>query len=183
MKTSAQRMSLLIDDVLDFARARLGGGIGVQLQTAENIDKGLDAVVKEIQDARPERSIIADISVKQTVRCDVGRIQQLASNLLSNALMHGSPTSPIRLNAVADDNQLVIRVWNDGEPIPPESIGKIFSPFWRRATSANRNGLGLGLHICAQIVGAHQGQLSVTSSKEAGTEFTARIPRAESLAV
>jgi signal transduction histidine kinase len=179
MSTTVKRMALLIDDVLDFARARLGSGIGVQIQTAANIDKGLDDIVRELQDARPERSIVADIDVHRSVRCDVGRIQQLVSNLIGNALMHGAPTSPVRFSAAATNAELVIRVWNDGDPIPPESIGKIFSPFWRRATSANRNGLGLGLHICAQIVTAHLGELSVTSSAEAGTEFVARIPRGD----
>jgi signal transduction histidine kinase len=176
MMTSVQRMSLLIDDVLDFARARLGSGIGMEIQSAANIDKSLDEVVRELQDANPERSIIADFSVNQAVRCDVGRIQQLASNLLSNALTHGAPRSPIRFTAVADEIQLMIRVWNDGEPIPPESLDKIFSPFWHLTTSAKRNGLGLGLHICAKIVSAHHGQISVKSCLEGGTEFTALIP-------
>jgi signal transduction histidine kinase len=179
MKANAHRMSTLIDDVLDFARGRLGGGIGVQIQTAEHVDQGLDAVVKELQASRPERTVVSHIHVQQAVRCDVGRIQQLASNLLSNALTHGAPTSPVTFNVLADDRELVIKVWNDGEPIPPESLGKIFSRFWRRSTSANRDGLGLGLHICSEIVRAHGGHLSVTSSKEAGTQFIARIPRSD----
>lgn len=179
MKANAHRMSTLIDDVLDFARGRLGGGFGVQIQTAEHVDQGLDAVVKELQGSRPERTVVSHIHVQQAVRCDVGRIQQLASNLLSNALTHGAPTSPVTFSVLADDRELVIKVWNDGEPIPPESLGKIFSPFWRRSTSANRDGLGLGLHICSEIVHAHGGHLSVTSSKEAGTQFIARIPRSD----
>jgi len=71
---------------------------------------------------------------------------------------------------------LVLEVWNAGIPIPPESIGKIFEPFWRNSVSPSRNGLGLGLHICSQIVQAHQGQLAVTSTAEHGTQFTVRLP-------
>jgi hypothetical protein len=179
MKTNARRMSALIDDVLDFAKGRLGGGIGVQIEEAEDVGIGLDAVVKELQDARPERTIIADINVKRTVRCDVGRIQQIASNLLSNALTHGAQDRPVKFTAAADGDHLLMEVWNDGEPIPPESIGKIFSPFWRRTTSGNREGLGLGLHICSLIVNAHNGQLAVTSTKEHGTQFTVRLPSAD----
>jgi signal transduction histidine kinase len=70
----------------------------------------------------------------------------------------------------------VLEVWNAGEPIPPESLGKIFEPFWRHSVSASRNGLGLGLHICSQIVRAHAGRISVTSTRENGTQFTARLP-------
>ena len=61
-------------------------------------------------------------------------------------------------------------------PFHAESLGKIFEPFWRHSVSASRNGLGLGLHICSQIVRAHEGRISVTSSREHGTQFTARLP-------
>ena len=77
---------------------------------------------------------------------------------------------------MAEDSDLVLNVWNAGEPIPPENIDKICEPFWRHSTSGNREGLGLGLYICSQIVRAHGGTLSVTSSQERGTSFTARLP-------
>jgi len=70
----------------------------------------------------------------------------------------------------------VLEVWNAGEPISAQSIEKIFEPFWRHSVSASRNGLGLGLHICSQIVRAHAGRISVTSTREGGTQFTARLP-------
>lgn len=169
-------MSALIDDVLDFARGRLGGGIGVDLTDVENINAGLATVVQELQDAQPGREIISHISVNRAVRCDLGRLQQVASNLLANALTHGLPDSPVKISARADENDLVLEVWNAGEPIPPESLSKIFEPFWRHSVSASRNGLGLGLHICSQIVRAHAGRISVTSARENGTQFTARLP-------
>jgi signal transduction histidine kinase len=176
IKTNVRRMSALIDDVLDFARGRLGGGLDVELTEVENINSGLMTVVQEVLDARGDCKIISDIDVGRPVRCDLGRLQQVASNLLTNAAMHGLPHSAIKITANADDDDLVLAVWNAGEPIPPESIDKIFQPFWRHSVSANRNGLGLGLHICSQIVRAHKGSISVTSSQEDGTRFTARLP-------
>jgi hypothetical protein len=181
IKMSARRMSSLIDDVLDFARGRLGGGIGVELTEVENINTGLTTVVQEIQDAQPDCRINSNISVNRSVRCDLGRLQQVASNLLANALTHGLSGSPVQISARADDHDLVLEVWNAGEPIPPDSIDKMFEPFWRHSVSPSRNGLGLGLHICAQIVRAHAGQLSVTSNEEHGTQFTARFPLETSL--
>jgi signal transduction histidine kinase len=169
-------MSSLIDDVLDFARGRLGGGIEVELTEVENINSGLEAVVQELRDAQPACEIISAISVNRPVRCDLGRIQQIASNLLGNALTHGHPGSPIKISARSDENDLVLEVWNAGAPIPAESLSKIFEPFWRHSVSRSRNGLGLGLHICSQIVRAHQGRISVTSTQEHGTQFTARLP-------
>jgi signal transduction histidine kinase len=176
IRTNARRMAALIDDVLDFARGRLGGGISVEMTEVENINSGLMTVVHELQDAQTDCEILADFHVTRSVRCDLGRLQQVASNLLGNALTHGQPSRPIKINARTDEHDLVLEVWNSGEPIPAESLSKIFEPFWRHSVSASRNGLGLGLHICSQIVGAHQGRISVTSTLESGTRFTARLP-------
>jgi signal transduction histidine kinase len=176
IKRNARRMSGLIDDVLDFARGRLGDGIAVELAEIENLNAGLLAVVQELQDGQPDCQIIADIGVSCPVRCDLPRLQQIASNLLANALTHGLPRSPVRISAKVDANDFVLEVWNAGEPIPAESLNKIFEPFWRHSVSASRNGLGLGLHICWQIVHAHRGRISVTSTREGGTQFTARLP-------
>jgi signal transduction histidine kinase len=176
IKSNVNRMSALIDDVLDFARGRLGGGIEVELTEVRNISTGLTTVIQELQDAQPGCKILSNISVDRSVRCDLGRLQQVASNLLANALNHGRPHTPVKITVRADDKDLVLQVWNAGEPIPPESINKIFQPFWRHTVSASRNGLGLGLHICSQIVRAHGGQISVTSTAAHGTLFTARLP-------
>jgi signal transduction histidine kinase len=176
IKGSVKRMSSLINDVLDFARGRLGEGMGVRVADVEDIDAGLNAVVREFQDAQPERQILANISVTRKVRCDLGRVQQVASNLIGNALKHGAPEGPIKVSAQAEESELVLNVWNAGEPIPPENIDKICEPFWRHSSAGNREGLGLGLYICSQIVRAHGGTLSVTSSQESGTSFTARLP-------
>lgn len=176
IKVNVRRMSALIDDVLDFARGRLGGGIGIAVADVDRIEASLSSVVKEFQVVSPEREIRASFTVDRTVCCDIGRVQQVASNLLGNALTHGSPRSPVEISANTDDRDFVLEVWNDGEPIPADSINKIFEPFWRHSTFDSRQGLGLGLYICSQIVNAHGGQLSVTSTRDSGTRFTVRLP-------
>jgi signal transduction histidine kinase len=181
IRVNVKRMSALIDDVLDFARGRLGGGLGIHLDAIDDVDAGLAAVVKEFQDGQPHRQIVANISVSRRVRCDLGRVQQVASNLIGNALTHGAPSSPVKVSVRTDSHDLVLEVWNAGEPIPPDGVNKVFEPFWRHSTAANRQGLGLGLHICAQIVRAHGGSISVNSTKEDGTSFTARLPLEASL--
>ena len=181
IQASVERMSRLIDDVMDFARGSLGDGLGVRLADVDDIGQALTAVVTELQDARPSRTIAGLIDDCPPIRCDRGRVQQLASNLLANALDHGSAEGTVRFTAGAEDGHLVLRVSNDGAPIPPEAIERIFKPFRRESVSADRQGLGLGLHICAQIVQAHHGQLSVASSREAGTTFTARLPLSPAL--
>ncbi len=182
IKTSLRRMSGLIDDVLDFARGRLGGGIGIEFTEVQNINTGLTTVVQELQEAQPGCKILSSIDADGSIRCDLGRLQQVASNLLANALTHGRAHTPVKFKAYSDAGALIMQVWNAGDPIPPDSLGKIFEPFWRHSASgnsnSNRNGLGLGLHICSQIVRAHGGQISVTSTAADGTLFTARFPLA-----
>jgi signal transduction histidine kinase len=176
IKNNVKRMSALIDDVLDFARGKLGEGIAIAVDDADGVTNGLEQVVRELQDGHPRREIFANINVTQSVRCDLGRLQQVASNLIGNALTHGAHDRPVRVTAYTDNEHFVLEVWNEGEPIAADSVSKIFEPFWRNSTSASRQGLGLGLHICAQIVRAHKGKLSVSSSAADGTRFTARLP-------
>jgi signal transduction histidine kinase len=177
MNANAQRMSALINDVLDFARGRLGQPIGLTLTENAALEVSLTAVVRELQDAQPQRQIISDIRVDQPVTCDVPRIQQVVSNLIANALTHGAAGSPVKFTAKVAGDWLLLQVWNAGNPIAPENIAKIFAPFWRHTTSSHREGLGLGLHICSQIIAAHHGVLTATSTPQTGTLFTARLPR------
>ena len=174
IERSARRMSGLINDVLDFARGRLGSGIGIELEETTTLGHSLEGVTAELREVHPERSIVSDIVVDGPVRCDLERIQQLLSNLLANALSHGLPDTPVRVRAWLDGQDVVIEVHNEGEPIPPERLGKVFEPFWRR--TAAREGLGLGLYICSQIAKSHGGRLTVRSATEQGTTFVARLP-------
>ncbi len=176
IKANLKRMSLLIDDVLDFARAKLGGGIDVEISDAKDVNSALEQIVRELQDGHPTRQILANINVTQKVHCDLSRVQQVTSNLIGNALTHGAPDTPVRVTAHNDEQFFLFEVWNDGTPISPDSVPKIFEPFWRSSTSPARQGLGLGLHICSQIVRAHNGKLAVSSSVANGTTFTMSLP-------
>lgn len=176
MQANVLRMSALISDVLDFAHGRLGGGIQARLERVNDLPDALVAVVTELRDAHPQRIIECRLDPCRGVRCDRARVQQLVSNLLANALTHGSTSTPVQLSAVIENASLVIEVRNQGERIAPDSLEKIFQPFWRRTTSEKREGLGLGLYICSQIVAAHKGALEVHSDEEHGTRFTARLP-------
>ena len=173
---NTRRMSALIDDTLDLARGRLGGGIGVRPAPVADLDDAVLAVVDELRDAHPARRIECRVDIRTSVVCDRRRVQQLVSNLLGNALTHGAADGRVAVDARIAGSWLVIDIANDGEPIPPDSLAKVFAPFWRSSTSSSREGLGLGLYICAQIVQAHHGALDVHSTREDGTRFTARLP-------
>ena len=172
LRTTTKRMSRLIDDVLDFAR----GGLGVTLAPARDIADALADIVAELRTANPGRVVLEHIEINRSIDCNRGRVQQLLSNLLANALHHGAPDKPVLVDACVEADDLVISVSNSGYPIVLEDLQKVFEPYWRPATSQPGGGLGLGLYICSQIVKDHGGLLSVSSSAEAGTCFVARIP-------
>jgi signal transduction histidine kinase len=176
MRSSTRRMSALIDDILDFARTRLGSGLGMDMRDTNDLDQALTAVSRELQDGHESRRISTHIAIGRTVRCDVGRLQQLVSNLIGNALKHGFKDSTVRFSATADEEYLVLEVWNDGVPIPAELVDTLFQPFWRNPLNRHRDGLGLGLDICRQIVSAHHGMVTVRSEPAFGTKFTVRLP-------
>jgi signal transduction histidine kinase len=174
IERSARRMSGLINDVLDFARGRLGSGIGVEFAETSTLGQALEGVTAELREAHPGRRIVSDIAVDGLLRCDPERIQQLLSNLLANALSHGTPDTPVRVRGRLAGDEVLIEVHNEGEPIPVDRLGKVFEPFWRR--TAAREGLGLGLYICSQIAKSHGGRLAVRSTSQEGTTFSARLP-------
>jgi len=176
LKTSTRRMSALIDDVLDLARVRLGSGMGLAIREADFLASGLKDVIDEVRAANPRLDIRDELSINGMVRCDQGRIQQVLSNLLGNAVAHGAPDQPIVVRAVVRDDTLVLSVTNGGAPIPPDDIPRIFQPYWRPENSKPGGGLGLGLYICSEIVAAHGGTLQVTSCADDGTCFVATLP-------
>ncbi|WP_426229409.1 GAF domain-containing sensor histidine kinase [Pararhizobium sp. DWP3-4] len=175
MQNSISRMSGLIDNVLDFARGRLGGGIAIEQADRVPLRPVLEQVVAELSLANPGRRIEADLT-EAMVRCDEGRIGQLLSNLLANALTHGDPEAPIRVRSTTSGGLFEIAVTNAGEPIPEAVVKDLFKPFVRASARANLQGLGLGLYIASEIAKAHKGRLLVTSTTEE-TCFTFQMPQ------
>ena len=173
---SIVRMAGLVDNVMDFARGRLGSGITLDLATGESIEPALNQVVEELRSIAPDRAIETDFAgLTSPVDCDHGRIAQLFSNLLGNALTHGSAQTNVRVRAAIDGDVFELSVANTGKPISPAAMEGLFQPFSRRAVEPRQQGLGLGLFIASEIARAHGGMLSV-SSDQSETRFTLRMP-------
>jgi len=177
MLSSVDRMAGLIDDVLDFARARLGGGFEVEFRRDPALATALNQAVEEVRLSHSDREITADIVLTAPVSCDTGRVVQLFSNLLGNALSHGSDLAPVSVRARTQDGLFSLGVANAGERIEPETLERLFQPFSRASAHPHQKGLGLGLYICAEIARAHGGDLTVTSTDEE-TRFTFTMPLA-----
>lgn len=170
MQASVSRMSGLIDDVLDFARGRLGGGLVVEKSDAVPLRPMIEQVIDELTSAHPDRTIVAKIS-DISVRCDPARIGQLLSNLLANALTHGAADGTITVEATVENGRFELSVANPGEAIPADVLEQLFKPFVRASAKPSHQGLGLGLYIASEIARAHHGVLTVSSS-ELETRFT-----------
>jgi signal transduction histidine kinase len=118
-----------------------------------------------------------DFSLDLILRpCDPNRLGQLLSNLVGNAITHGTKGAPIQVRIVATDEDLVISVHNTGAVIPAHVLPSLFQPFKRPDIGSREDGLGLGLYIAHQICAGHYGTLAVTSDATQGTEFVATIP-------
>jgi sigma-B regulation protein RsbU (phosphoserine phosphatase) len=175
LQTTVMRMAELIDNVLDFARGRLGGGITLDRDARRPLEPVLHQVIDELRLSSPGRQIEAEYAIDGPVDCDRTRIGQLASNLVGNALSHGASNEPVRVRAETQGGLFKLSVANGGDHIPEAAIDKLFEPFFRGEVRASRQGLGLGLHIAAQIAKAHDGALTATSNTEE-TKFTFVMP-------
>jgi signal transduction histidine kinase len=170
---SVVRMTALIDNMMDLARGKLGGGIALT-RTSDALEPTLHHVVDEMQMAYPGRMIDADIDISRPVHADRDRIARLLSNLLSNALAYGTQDAPVRVGASTKD---VFELWvaNQGPAIPATIRQKLFSPFTRGDVRPDQQGLGIGLYIVAEIARAHDGAMDITSTDDE-TRFTFRMP-------
>ena len=162
MNASLARANDLVANLLDFARGRLGSGLALSRNADEPLTPVLQQVVSEIRAIAPEREILADFSIAEPVDCDRGRIAQLTSNLLSNAITHGAIEVPIRIDARTDAKHFSLSVANGGTPIPAEARQQLFQPFFRGAVRRSQQGLGLGLFIVNEIAKAHGGTMEVS---------------------
>jgi signal transduction histidine kinase len=172
---TTRRMAALIDNVLDFARGRLGGGIMLSRDQDGPLTPILEQVVAELRAGYPNRRIETEFKLTLPVMCDQTRISQLFSNLLGNALTHGAKDKPVFARASTIDDVFELSVSNAGEPIPADALERLFAPFSRGEGQRDQKGLGLGLYIASEIAQAHDGNLTVDSTAEE-TRFTFRMP-------
>lgn len=174
IQSSTSRTKGLVENILDFARGRLGGGIKLDFQNPDVLEVSLDQVVAELQIVYPDRKIITDFSLNNEIKGDYRRIAQLFSNLLGNAITHGDIHLPIRVTANATLQNFELCVINGGHKISPETKKHLFKPFSRGKIHHGQEGLGLGLYIASEIAHAHGGKILVDSSDDE-TCFTFRF--------
>ena len=179
---AAVRIRGLIEEVLDFTRAQSDGVMPLQREPG-NLASQLGKIVQETQVRHPTRTVHLESAGNFDGEWDEGRMGQLLSNLLANALLYGARDSEVSVRMWADAQQVCFSVHNRGEPIPEGERERIFQPLERGMAQhlagerRQPSGLGLGLYICREIVRSHGGQLTLESTAADGTTFTVSLPR------
>jgi signal transduction histidine kinase len=177
---NAQYMERMINDLLDVARTKLGGCLPMApaLTDASEI---CNRVLADMRALHSDRQFDVRASGDPLGIWDAGRLQQLFSNLVSNAVQHGDPNGAVTVSMEGDAESLVLSVHNEGEPIPDRMLERIFEPLVRGeqagpATNGKGN-MGLGLYIASAVARAHHGSIEVQSSRHAGTTFKVSLPK------
>lgn len=175
--SAARRATRLTYDVLDFTRARLGGGIPIH-RVEGDFHQSVRQVVDEVRTSYPNAEILLVERGDGGGEWDSDRVAQLATNLLTNAVVYGAG-SRIRVSTRGMDQEVILEVHNGGPPIPPARLERIFEPFKRAAGEEATSGrsVGLGLFVVNKIAEAHGGTVAIRSSAEEGTTVTVRLPR------
>lgn len=175
--SSGERMARMIEQLLDFTRVRVGGGIDVHPQASDLADLCVH-VMDELELVHPEWVLQREVSGDTSGAWDPDRLLQVISNLLTNAGLHGKPEAGVRVRVDGTSPaQVCLEIHNEGA-IPETLLPSIFDPF--RGTHHRRDtgrGLGLGLYITQQIVQAHGGTIELRSTEIEGTTFVVRLPR------
>lgn len=174
---STDRMSRMIDQLLDFTKSRLGGGIPIHPHDAD-LASVCQALADEFEALHPNR-IRVSMEGDLRGRWDADRLTEVFSNLLSNAFKYGDPHASVTIAGRCGAGCVVVDVTNQGPEIPAPLQSVIFDPFQRGPTEQRRGikGVGLGLYIAQQIVHAHGGEITVRSCPIAGTTFSVTLPR------
>ena len=178
---NGNQMSRLINDLLDFARTRLGQDMPIS-PVQMNLADIVEHAVAQVRAFHPDHAISFNAAGDLHGQWDAARIGQVFSNLLGNAIKHGSDREPVTVVLSCQDEDVIATVHNGGKPIPENDLLHIFDPLRQSAdsTTAKRYdsglGLGLGLYIAREIIQAHGGTVNVTSSIDEGTTFTVSLP-------
>jgi signal transduction histidine kinase len=177
IRSSAGRMGRIIADLLSYTRTRLGTGLPMERRRA-SLEPICRRVVDELLAANGDRTITIELAGEASGEWDPDRLEQVASNLVSNAVDHGDPAAPVVVSIDGTGDAVVLEVRNRGDPIPAEVLAHLFEPFSRGPEERSRkgSGLGLGLYIAREIVRAHGGEIAVRCDG-GETAISVRLPR------
>ncbi len=179
------RMERLVNELLDLGRIE-AGHIELNIENVD-VEELIDRVYKKFVGHAEEQKIELRLKKnikKKIAKFDPDRIDQVLTNLISNALGHTKPGGYVQIEVHSDEERLYMEVQDNGSGIPEEDLPFIFERFYKADKSRKRDrkkkGTGLGLAIAKHIIDAHKGNISVKSKVNVGSTFSFSIPQTKS---
>lgn len=175
LKRQTRKLTQLVDDLLDVSRLTRGH---VQLRP-QKLD--LVSVVQDLTASFASNQATADHRIELEASGEIlglwdrARIEQVVTNLLTNAVKYGGG-APISLRLIEEEGEAVLTVTDRGIGISTEALPRIFEKFERAVSDRHYGGLGLGLYIARQVVESMGGKISVRSAPGEGATFTVTLP-------
>lgn len=175
IRSAVQRMTRLMESTLSLARSE-DGEIRLDIGPCD-----VGAVLREVCASQQELSaglnIICDVAeLPGTLQADSGALEQVFTNLVSNAVKYAPGAKEIRVSARVEDKYAVIAVTDHGIGIDPDELDRIGERYFRARTSLGIEGTGIGLSLVKHLVARHGGKIDVQSEIGKGSTFTIRIP-------
>ena len=177
IEQQTRRLNALVEDLLDLSSIQ-AGKIPLQMSNCDLVE--ICRAVVEEQRLLSGRSITFETPLETgKIKADANRLSQVVTNLVSNALKYSSDEKPISVRLNQDDGKMTIAVEDEGSGIAPEEQEHIFEPFYRasHARGSSKNGMGLGLAICKDIVARHGGSIWCDSHPGKGSSFFVSLPQ------
>jgi two-component system NtrC family sensor kinase len=180
LQGSIHHITTLINDLLDLGRLEAGFDTRRELVHIENILKySLDMFETQVK----KKNIKLNVDVAENlkpVRANPIRIRQMLDNLIGNAIKYTSAEGSVHVSMSMQANQIILKVEDTGQGIPPEEQGRVFEKFYRATNTVEGvEGTGLGLAIVKSIVDSHQGRVWVESTVGKGSSFIVLLPTQE----
>jgi len=167
----SERLHRLVEDVVAMTRfGDEGGDVGAEPVLLQRL---LPSVIASEDGRWPGVTFEADVPAGlPTVIADPTYVEQVVRNLLSNAAKYGGPGASVLTRVEAVDDEVLVRILDDGPGFPPDESERLFELFFRSSRTARAAaGAGIGLFVCARLIKAMGGRIWATSRAEGGAEF------------